>query len=127
MPSLGPVVIISVPVADQERAKAFYVDVLGCTVDTDQVTPQMRWVQVTLPGGGTSFSLVTWFDEMRPRGLRGVVIATDDIEAMRTELVARGLDIDPIDDQPYGRFATFEDIDGNGFVLMQPPSGAAPH
>jgi hypothetical protein len=46
---------------------------------------------------------------------------------MRTELVARGLDIDPIDDQPYGRFATFEDIDGNGFVLMQPPSGAAPH
>ena len=123
MAPFGPVVVISVPVADQDRAKAFYVDKLGCTLDTDLATPQMRWVQVTPPGGGASFSLVTWFEKMQPGGLRGIVIATADIEATRNELIGRGVEIDEIADEPYGRFATFEDIDGNGLILMQPPAG----
>lgn len=123
MPSFGPVVVVSIPVADQDRAKAFFVDTLGFKLDTDMVTPNMRWVQVTPPGGGTSFSLVTWFAQMQPGGVRGIVISTDDIVAMRDELVGRGVEIDEIDEQPWGKFATFEDVDGNGWVLMQPPAG----
>ena len=123
MATFGPVVVVSVPVADQDHAKAFFVESLGFTVETDMVTPGMRWLQIAPPAGGASLSLVTWFDAMQPGGLRGVVIATDDIEAMHAQLTERGVDIDEIDDQPWGRFASFRDVDGNGFVLMQPPAG----
>lgn len=44
---------------------------------------------------------------------------TDDIEQSRQELVDRGVDVTPIDDRAWGRFAWFNDPDGNGWELNE--------
>jgi predicted enzyme related to lactoylglutathione lyase len=52
------------------------------------------------------------------------VLETSDMEATIAELATRGLVIEgEIDEQPWGRFVMFEDPDGNGIVLRQPPTG----
>jgi len=42
----------------------------------------------------------------------------NDLDATYAELQARGLALSAIDDAPWGRYATFTDPDGNGFVLQ---------
>src|SRR4030081_2663269 len=57
------VLVVSVPVSDQERAKAFYIDVLGLELRRDDASiPGMRWVQVGPKGSHISLTLVTWFE-----------------------------------------------------------------
>jgi len=113
------IAIISVPVADQDRAKSFFVEKLGFSLIADESTEDMRWVQVGPEGSSTSFTLITRFEEMKPGSMRGAVLSTADIDAAHAELTARGVAIDEIKERPWGRSATFEDDDGNGFVLQQ--------
>jgi uncharacterized glyoxalase superfamily protein PhnB len=55
---------------------------------------------------------------MPPGSVQGLVLAVDDIDATYDELAARGVEFaGPVDDTPYGRFASFSDPDGNGWVL----------
>jgi len=114
--------ILSVPVADQDRSKAFYTEKLGFTVRADEpMGSDQRWVQLQPPAGGASITLVTWFDAMAPGSLRGVVLGVDDADASYAELVSRGVPFSgELEDAPWGRFATFTDPDGNGFVLVGP-------
>jgi predicted enzyme related to lactoylglutathione lyase len=82
--------------------------------------PDMRWVQVRPKGGSTSLTLVTWFETMSPGASKGLVVECDDIDRTYQELAGRGVSFDgPIESQPWGRFATFDDPDGNGIVLQQ--------
>lgn len=112
--------IVSVPVADQERAKAFYRDVLGFqVVQENDMSPTQRWIQMKPPSGPTSISLVTWFEAMKPGSVQGLVLDTVDIEMAHRKLKERGLaDITQIHDAPWGRYAMFRDLDGNGWVLV---------
>ncbi|HEU4485319.1 MAG TPA: glyoxalase superfamily protein [Povalibacter sp.] len=112
--------VVSVPVSDQLASKAFYSDVLGFEVIRDNpMGPDQRWVQLALPGAQTSITLVTWFDSMPPGSLQGMVVDTTDIDAARKTLVGKGLRITEVQDAPWGRYATFADPDGNGWVLKQ--------
>lgn len=113
--------LISVPVSDQDRAKAFYTDVLGFELRADQqLGEEMRWVQLAPPSGSTSITLVTWFPTMPPGSLKGMVLATEDIHATYGELAARGLRWNgAIEEAFWGTFATFDDPDGNGWVVAQ--------
>jgi catechol 2,3-dioxygenase-like lactoylglutathione lyase family enzyme len=114
------VAIVSVPVSDQDRAKDFYVNTLGFTLVADQpMGDGARWVQVAPGFNGVSLTLVTWFEQMPAGSLRGMVLQTKNIDAAHAELRKRGVKIDDIEDAPWGRYATFEDVDGNGFVLQQ--------
>lgn len=115
--------VISIPVINQEVAKEFYTDVLGAKVEADLPFDQegkMRWISLVLPGVETRLSLVTWFPQMPPGSVQGLVLATDNISAAHSELKMRGLRISDIKNQPYGREAVFSDPDGNGWVLQQP-------
>ena len=117
--------VISIPVINQQVAREFYTDVLGCKVEADMpfgTDDKTRWISLQLPGVDTRISLVTWFPQMPPGSLQGLVLATDDISAAHAELKMRGLMISDIKNQPYGREATFSDPDGNGWVLQQPAS-----
>jgi predicted enzyme related to lactoylglutathione lyase len=113
---------VSIPVTDQSRAKAFYVDVLGWTCGADEeFAPGRRWIDITLPGDG--ITLVTWLDAMPAGSVQGLVLAVDDVDATYAELTSRGVQFaGPVDDTPYGRFASFSDPDGNGWVLRGPIS-----
>jgi len=111
--------LFSIPVSDPERAKTFYVDTLGWELVRDAMGPDQRWVQVRPRGGDTSVTLVTWFESMPAGSMRGAVIETDDLEADQASLLARGVRVDAaIEEAPWGRWVTFDDPDGNGFVLQ---------
>jgi predicted enzyme related to lactoylglutathione lyase len=82
-------------------------------------------VQVAPPGAQTSLSLVTWFPNMPPGSVQGLVLITDDIEEAHRLLSARGVRFHgPIEAAPWGRYSTFADPDGNGWVLQQNTSFA---
>jgi predicted enzyme related to lactoylglutathione lyase len=123
--TISQIRLLSVPVADPDRAKSFYTEVLGFEVLADnRMSPTQRWVQVAPKGADTSITLVTWFDSMPAGSLRGLVLETDDLDADVAALTARGVSIpDGIQDQPWGRFVTFTDPDGNGLVLQATASG----
>ncbi len=118
--------LISVPVGDQDRAKAFYGDVLGFETVADQiVSPEMRWIQMRPPTTPVSLSLVTWFPSMPAGSLRGLVIESDDLDADVARLAEADVDLgEGIREEPWGRFVTFADPDGNGLVLqtLAPPA-----
>jgi len=115
--------ILSVPVHDPERAKRFYQDVLGfALIRESPMGPDMRWIQLAPPGQPVTIALVTWFEQMQPGGLQGVMVNTDDIDAEHARLTARGLQLSDIREEPWGRYALFKDPDGNGWVLRQPPA-----
>ena len=122
--ALSHVGIVSVPVSDPDRAKAFYVEVLGFEVLADtQITDDMRWVQVGLPGAQTSLTLVTWFPSMPAGSSKGLVIETDDLEADITLITEAGVPVSPIEEQPWGRFVTLADPDGNGIIVQDSVGG----
>ena len=80
--------LLSIPVRDQEVAKAFYVDVLGFDLVRDNpMGPDQRWVEVAPRGAATSMTLVTWFETMPPGSLRGLVLETDDLEGTLTTMI----------------------------------------
>jgi catechol 2,3-dioxygenase-like lactoylglutathione lyase family enzyme len=113
--------LISLPVSDQDRSRDFYVDVLGFDLVRDNpIGPGQRWVQVAPKGARTSITLVTWFPTMPPGSVRGTVLETDDLDGDAAALAAGGVTIEGgIQEQPWGRFVTFDDPDGNGIVLQE--------
>ncbi len=118
--ALRKVRLFSVPVADQDRAKDFYVNTLGFDLVADSpMGHDRRWVQVAPKGAQTTITLVTWFETMPPGSLKGVVVETDDLEADIAALRGHGVSIEgAIQESPWGRFVTFDDPDGNGIVLQ---------
>ena len=119
MTLLSHVQVVSIPVRNQDAAKAWYRDILGLHVFADEAMgPDSRWVRLGLPGSTTSVTLVTWFESMPAGSLRGLVFATPDLDAAAADLTSKGVALTPIDQQPWGRYTTFTDPDGNGFVLQ---------
>ncbi len=114
--------MLSVPVSDQDRAKDFYVNTLGFELLTDAPFSEGRWVQVGPKGSAATLTLVTWFPSMPPGSLKGTILATDDVDGTYRELQARGVTFEgPIQEAPWGRFAVFDDPDGNSFILQAAP------
>jgi catechol 2,3-dioxygenase-like lactoylglutathione lyase family enzyme len=118
--TITQVQLFSLPVADQDRARDFYVDTLGFELVSDTTMgPDQRWVQVRPPGAQTSITLVTWFPSLPAGAVKGTVLETDDLDKDVTELQARGVRIEGgIQQMPWGRFVTLDDPDGNGLVLQ---------
>jgi catechol 2,3-dioxygenase-like lactoylglutathione lyase family enzyme len=122
--ALSDIEVISVPVTDQDVAKKFYAETLGFAVQMDNTFGEdgsMRWVMLRPPGGGVAITLVTWFDTMTPGSQRGTVLGCDDVEATAADLRERGLSFheDTVQEAPWGRWLTFDDPDGNAWVLQQ--------
>jgi predicted enzyme related to lactoylglutathione lyase len=112
--------LISVPVSDVDRAKAFYTEQAGFAVDNDvTVEAGLRFIQLTPPGSGCSISIGEGITEMVPGSLQGLQVVVDDIAAARDELEGRGLEVSEIQDFPWGRFVFFTDPDGNGWAVQQ--------
>lgn len=118
--SVTKVQLLSIPVTDQDRARDFYVGLLGLELVREfEMNPAMRWVQVRPVGGETSMTLVTWFPSMPAGSLAGLVLETDDLDGEVARLRDRSVAFDgEIRDQPWGRSIVMRDPDGNGIVLQ---------
>ena len=112
--------IVSVPVSDPERARAFYVDTLGFEITREDTSiPGIHWIGVAPKGSSTSLTLVTWFETMPAGSLRGLVFQSNDLQADYERLVAQGVEFEgPPQRQPWATEAVFHDPDGNSFVLQ---------
>ena len=95
--------LVNVPVSDVDRAKSFYADQVGFTLDHDHtVTDDMRFVSA-------------------PGSVAGLQLVVDDIEVARAELVGRGVDASEVQVFPWGSFVFFSDPDGNAWSVQQLP------
>jgi catechol 2,3-dioxygenase-like lactoylglutathione lyase family enzyme len=127
--------VVVVPVADVDRAKEFYADRLGFTVDHDtRVSPGNRVVQLTPPGSGCSVVIGEGVVPDMPAGsVKGLQLVVPDVVAARAELVARGVEVSDVQvvDGDVARlerggtaldnvgFVFFSDPDGNGWAVQQ--------
>jgi len=114
--------LVAVPVSDVDRAKAFYAERAGFTVDHDvTVREGLRFVQLTPPGSGCSIAIGEGITDTAPGSVQGLQLVVDEIEAARAELAGRGVDVSDVEDFPWGRFVYFGDPDGNGWAVQQIP------
>ena len=131
--------VVTLPVSDVDKAKAFYTRQAGFTLDVDYYPAAgFRVVQFTPPGSACSVQLGTGLTDAVPGTVRNTYLTVTDLEAARTELTARGVTVSPIrhkspiDDwkggfQPgtdpqrrdYASFADFTDPDGNTWVIQE--------
>jgi predicted enzyme related to lactoylglutathione lyase len=114
-----PLELISVPVSDVDRAKAFY-ERAGFLAEHDHtVSEELRFVQLTPPGSACSIAIGTGLSQMAPGSLEGLQVVVEDIEAAHDELASRGVEVSEIQDLPWGSFVFFSDPDGNGWAVQQ--------
>ena len=114
--------LIAVPVSDVDRAKAFYTEKIGFNADQDhQVTPELRFVQLTPPGSACSISIGTGITDAPPGSARGLQVVVSDVAAARAQLIERGLDVGEVQVFPWGSFIFFEDPDSNRWAVQQLP------
>ena len=125
--------VTTLPVADVDRAKAFY-QRLGWRLDIDfKPTPDTRGVQLTPPGSQASIQFGQGATTMSGP-LQGLFLVVDDIVAVREDLIGRGVEVSEIwhiepgqgrmpglDPQRRSYFsrASFADPDGNTWVLQE--------
>lgn len=138
--------VVVIPVSDADRARQFYAG-LGWRLDADFAGPDdYRVIQFTPPGSGTSVIFGRNVTPAAPGSAQGLYLAVSDIEAARKELLGRGVaiskafhaagDVHTGSDAPflfgrnrlegvhpehatYASFASFNDPDGNGWLLQE--------
>ena len=133
--------VVLIGVADVDRAKAFYVS-LGWRLDGDFVVGDgFRAVQMTPHNSAASIIFGKGVTSPDPGSARSLVIAVDDVDAARDDLDARGVEVSEVfhyaggpfnnsvenprvsgrdpEGRSYYSFASFEDPDGNGWLLQE--------
>jgi catechol 2,3-dioxygenase-like lactoylglutathione lyase family enzyme len=135
--------VVVIPVADADRSKDFYVG-LGWRLDADfSYDNGYRVVQFTPPGSSCSIQFGNKITGAAPGSAHGLYLIVSDIEVGRAELLDKGAKISEVfhagapgaqlqpddlsgrvsgpepDHKSYSSFATFEDPDGNGWLLQE--------
>src|SRR5688572_5325963 len=88
--------ILFVPVSDVDRAKRFY-EKLGFRLDIDYVANEdFRVIQFTPPNSEASIIFGKGVTSAQPGSIDSPVLAVDDIDAARDELIARGVDVSEV-------------------------------
>ena len=113
--------LLSVPVADIDRAKDFYVKA-GFNADHDHtVSPEIRFVQLTPPGSACSIVLDLNFTPMEAGSQKGIQCVVANADEALAFLRERGVETSDVDETNWGRFVYFSDPDGNGWALQELP------
>jgi catechol 2,3-dioxygenase-like lactoylglutathione lyase family enzyme len=128
--------VVVIPVSDVDRAKQFYAS-LGWRLDADfPISDELRVVQLTPPGSGCSVQFGEGVTSAAPGSAQNLILVVSDIEAARDGLIGRGVEVSEVshgnrfstegresgpdpEHASYRTFATFDDPDGNGWVLQE--------
>jgi len=129
--------VVVVPVSDLDRSKAFYLDQLSFRLDVDHSAGEsFRIVHMTPPGSACSVVLMA---RGTPGSLPGLQLIVSDADAARAELLGRGVEASEFfhfgekgqtpGPEPtradYGTFFSFEDPDGNSWLVQEVGRAAA--
>lgn len=127
--------VVVISVSNVDRAKTFYSG-LGWRLDADFVVGDtFRVVQFTPPGSPSSIHFGTGLTTAAPGSAQGLYLVVSDIEAVRADLVDRGVRVSEVfhragpgqpaiggrdpERRSYVSYATFSDPDGNGWLLQE--------
>jgi catechol 2,3-dioxygenase-like lactoylglutathione lyase family enzyme len=130
--------VITIPVSDIDRSKEFYGS-LGWRLDADFTNGDDHVVQFTSPGSQCSVHFGTNLTSAAPGSAQGLLLIVSDIQAAHDELVGRGVEVSEVfhfagfnridpdrrlsgpapDRRSYGSFVSFNDPDGNGWLLQE--------
>ena len=116
---------VCVTVADTDRAIDFYVDTLGFEKVVDvPMGPDMRWVEVALPGSKTTIALAPPPQDQKAGGSQtGICLDTSDVDADHAALKAAGADVDDEVTRwgdPVPPMFWVRDPDGNSLIIVEP-------
>jgi lactoylglutathione lyase len=111
--------LIGMPVSNQQASLDFYTKMLGFEERVNMEHFEMentRWIELLPPGSSTAIVLSTWENG---KTIGTIVLVTTDIEADYAELQAKGLNLPPLEYQPWGISTLITDPDGNTLLLQQ--------
>jgi catechol 2,3-dioxygenase-like lactoylglutathione lyase family enzyme len=112
--------LVTIPVSDVDRAKAFYTEQVGFNADVDvNVSDELRFVQLTPPGSACSIAIGTGLVQAKPGSVEGLQMVVADADDARAELAGRGVEVSDVQEFDWGRFVFFTDPDGNKWALQQ--------
>jgi catechol 2,3-dioxygenase-like lactoylglutathione lyase family enzyme len=119
--------VVTIPVSDMDRSKTFYAEQIGFNVDIDdQVTEDVRFLQLTPPGSACSIHLGPGTEQLKPGSLEGLFLVVSDVRAAREDLVKRGVDVGEtlvFDSGEYRPSRKGESLDLVGVVFFSDPDG----
>lgn len=111
--------LIGMPTTDQQASLEFYTKILGFEERVNMEHFEMegiRWIELVPPNAKTAIVLSTW-ENADSRGT--IILVTTDIEADYAELQAKGLELPPLERQPWGISVMITDPAGNELLLQQ--------
>jgi len=132
--------VVIIPVSDVDRAKRFYEN-LGWRLDADFANGGFRVVQLTPPNSAASIIFGKGIMSAKSALADSLVLAVDDVDAARADLINHGVKVSEVfhyaggpfnnavenpriggrdpEGRSYYSFASFEDSDGNGWLLQE--------
>lgn len=118
--------LIFVPVTDADRSKDFYMKIGFHTDHDQQVSDELRFVQMTPPGSACSIAFGTGLDiDLEPGRQNTIQVVVPDADEALAHLRSLGVQAQGVDELAWGRFVTFDDPDGNTWTLQQLPDYGA--
>jgi len=120
MQAIDRVSTVTIAVADQDEALAWYTEKLGFERKVDVRSPEFRWLTVALPlQVDVEFLLASWFPDRIGKNATWV-LSTRDCQGGYEELRARGVEFSQKPEmRPWGIEAILEDLYGNKYALVQ--------
>ena len=112
---------VAVPVQDQDRATAFFVDRLGFEKRMDaELAEGFRWIEVAPPGAAVSVAIVAASGELGSGVDTGIRFLASDADAEHQSMRDQGVDVDDVLRWPeVPPMFSFRDPDGNTYYLME--------
>jgi catechol 2,3-dioxygenase-like lactoylglutathione lyase family enzyme len=117
--------LVTVPVTDVDRAKAFYTNQVGFHADHDaSPSDEIRFVQLTPPGSACSIAIGRGLVDSEPGSVAGLQLVVSSAADAHADLAGRGVEVSDIQEFPWGKFVFFSDPDGNRWAVQEvPPRG----
>jgi|GEM_PF-2089043 catechol 2,3-dioxygenase-like lactoylglutathione lyase family enzyme len=121
--TVDQLMMLTVGVGDVDKSKAFYT-LLGCKAVQDYSKDGQRWVTLQLPGGGTTITLSTVMENLKP-GTITLYFKTADVEAVWSAVKDKELKVtqEPTKQawpgSPWAAWFGLVDPDGNGVLVVQ--------
>ena len=86
------------------------------------MSDELRFVQLTPPGSACSIALGTGVTDATPGSVQGMQLVVADIHAAHAELLGRGVEVEDVQEFPWGAFVFFSDPDGNKWAVQEIPA-----
>ena len=116
---------VTIYVSNQEEAKQFWTEKMGCVCHEQPMGPNFKWMEVR-PNEGAVTSFIIYEKELMQKkkptanvGHPNVILSTQEIEKAYDQMKENGVEVGELQVMPYGKMFSFKDQDGNAYLLRE--------